>query len=239
MPQPHPEPGSSDDGSPFVSVGREGLTACRGRCASWSRVGDSWREVGFWGDDLGPRRVVGITRFDTSPLTAYRTDRAGVEHLHVRGPWTPSASARWEAPAAARRSLEDVARSLERLVADPAVRRTGTLPPITDRVWSFRTRLGERELRVGVVAGPVLAVLHLAGRDRWILDRLDTMAACAFDGCQAEPFRILAITDLNDDGSPEIVAVQLIADSWEHFVLQIADDGPEWRDVARTSGSTV
>ena len=240
-----PDVGPRSSGSPFVSVRPDGgLSACQGRCASWSRVGDVWHEVGFWGEDLGVRRAVGIERFDTFPLTAFglspsnRADPAEAEHLFVRGPWTAPASARWQAPAAARRSLEEVGLSLEHLVVDPAVQRSGTLPPIADRVWTFQTRQEGRELHVGVVAGPVLAVLHLGGGDRWILDRLDTPSACSFDGCQTEAFRVLAITDLDGDGISEIVAVQRISESWEHFVLQ-EEDGPVWSDVARTSGSTV
>ena len=183
-----------------------------GACARWAGKAHRWHALDAWGQPVGTLRSTGAEGYDASGCfemnVAVVRGTAGTGLLASEG---------YRAPAKAQlQPTDEQRRSFDAFVDE------------IDDVWPSTTKRspvffrGADDVLTAVVGGRVLVVAAYVD-DAWVLRALENQLALGALGPQ--PYRPIAVFDLDGDGTAEIVFR--------------ADEGPWWNDVVLQSAGDV
>lgn len=199
----------------FVDASGEIHRATCGRRSSkrmGNRVGDEWTRIDGTGRAAEKVRVTESSVYDLSGCreigTTGRPDRDDDPALYVRGPRTPSRVVACASPVTAFQA--------------------GAF------VFCTKDTAGHETLR-GVAGGTTLRFAHFDGAaGQWRIDR--TMTTADFPTPANVAFKIVAVLDMNGDGSPEIVVHSRTSDTYGDTVYTLDRTSGSIRAVAETGG---
>jgi len=206
--------------------------------ARWAAIGSRWHALDEWGQIVSTRTVsrreiydvTGCAELTLSP--ASKGDDLAIL-VSVDSSWHPSPSPAWLPDGAAQTSF--------RALADTTIddRRAGRrarhreCDPMKRRVAFFTSATGER---YGVATSDIGYLVARLDGESWtpVLSRSEPGKHPPSFTC----YRPIAIFDMNQDGSPEIVLFQSTGESWGDLVLGRGRDG-NWTVVAISPGSAI
>lgn len=203
-----------------------------GACTRWGKVGDSWRTLDRLGQVVGRSRVTGMERYDVTgcdELDLAPTEGEKGAGVFVSGSYEPLAIAAWKPAKMHRRALDRLVRARDGRLKKPLFTPSGVRAP---ERFGFQTPDGVRRMIAG---GRALTVLRLE-RGGWVEEH---QAEPLQDG-GSERFQIVAVLDMNQDGSPEIVVHWDAGDSFNDFTLSFDPAKGDWKLIdSGISGSTA
>jgi len=240
---------ASDPHVPLAVSGPDGFADASACCAAWARAGDTWTALDAWGAPLAEVTVTGGEGYDVT--ACYELTLGGLpddSRLIVRGatPWQAPSSARWEPTAAERAAALELAAAIDLVAATPGrAESPEPLPPLDERIHFFTMPgdAGDPDIatRHAAIGGRALAIIAIDPTGAWRVSYLDLEWGLAAGPWTAEPYRLLAIADLDADGFPELVAHRTDGPSWDDVILQCSHDSTlrPWRLVAESVGGST
>ena len=249
----HPRPASDNPARVARWMGLEGIPlatsgsqqpihpARRTACLAWGRLGERYRAVDAWGKVVGQAEVKQPASPDPDlgacfyPGLSVTSGRAGALYVSQGETWKEPASAEWTPSAAERASFDKFAVEAEEsaptTMQNVSARHRHRAPVF------FKDAAGGH---FGVLGGRALLVARLEAQEgaaagTWKLVHLGTKATVnSID----DPYKVIAVFDLNGDGNPEIVFDWQSIDDNGQGVLQ-SEAGGAWRVVARSDYGTT
>jgi len=206
-------------------------------CRRWGPVGSRWRELDTLGRIAGVVIVKGreyyeVSRCDELQVRRVSGHRGAGVYVDAYAPYRAPRVVSWHPDQEAVAALETLVRERQRGIKnlDPALH-----VPLAQRVLTFEWPAnGER---YAVVGGMSLIVL-VSRQGRWSVayeQKPEKMRS------QDQGYRALAVTDMNDDGRPEIVVHHKEEEGewYGDFTLSLRANG-KWQEVgAGIFGSTA
>jgi hypothetical protein len=208
-----------------------------GACRSWGPVGSRWYELDAFGRVTGLVAIQGRSYYDYSDCDELSvrpvSGRRGVGvFVDARAVYQAPRVLPWRPTAGLLTALEETVRLRQRGILDlnPRVH-----VPFERRAFFFEWSASG--VRHAVVGGRSLIVLSLRD-DRWIIEYEQKPPKMR---SQDEGFKVLAVTDMNADGRPEIIVHQEeeLGEWYVEFTLSLGADR-RWRTIdAGIFGSTA
>jgi hypothetical protein len=198
-------------------------------CRTWGSIGSRWLELDALGQIAGEMKVVSGEYYDVSgcdelSLERLRGHRGAGVYVDALAAYRPPRASRWRPDAGAAAALERLSSARQSKIKDldPSVR-----VPFNDR--AFFLAWGESGERYALVGGKSVLVFTFRG-GRW--DNVHEETPPKMRALE-RGFAVLAVTDMDGDGQPEIV-VHEREEQGEWYgdaTLSLGADGT-WRRIA-------
>jgi len=239
-----------------ITVGRDIREAGQSCCEPWFVKGSQWKALDRWGQIVGEARVkdgklYDITKCFELELEIIKGDKGAGLFTDIHGQYRPQPSPEWKPSKEQQEQFAEFIKNAQVLAVpgqssgfsegNPPTSLDG--PPFFFK-YSYKTAKGDdHSFLFGVAGGPVLVVAWLDDNGRWIINHIENNQT-NLDAAPNIQYLPIAVFDMNEDGSPEIIAYWKGDVSWAQIILKqllpYGEPPGSWVRVAESvRGSTL
>ena len=216
---PHVPLATVDQGRIRSAVTTKARGKTCGSRARWASIGSSWRALDEWGQLIATRKVAALDDYDVTACAelSFTTNPDTRIYVSADSAWRPSTSAEWKPSTTEHADFEKLLATQLPAGNTPSNTIPGQCTAIADAIRFFDSGAKGR-FAVGTSnTGYIVAKLDTRG---WSVSSKSTTAPAA-----GLCYRPVAVFDMNDDRTPEIILRESEGTSWGDFVLELDAKG--------------